>query len=140
MNETLKALFRYIKRENCDPAWHAIRDNVLAGIYHRDMCFADVVKVLLTAYAEALMDPRFELPGRHNAAEDLLLAPIKGHHAVDFMGPSSTETRYTVEQFYGAMIDKMMGDLRCCTIGWCRHEIWPEEAASAPSTPALAGM
>ncbi|WP_241295729.1 hypothetical protein [Burkholderia stabilis] len=137
MNETLKALFRYIKRENCDPTWQGIRDNVLGAIYHPEMCYVDVLKVLLTAYTQALMEPRFELPGRHNAAEDLLLAPIKGHHAIDFMGPSSVEVRYSVEQFYGAMIEKMMGDLRCCRIDWCRDEIWPEENTSAEAAPAL---
>lgn len=138
MDKTLKTLFRYIKRENCDPTWRAIRDNVLAEIYHRDMRFTDVVKVLLTTYTHALMEPRFEMPGRHNASEDLLLAPIKGHHAIDFLGANSVDAHYTVEQFYGAIIDKMMGDLRCCRIDWCQSEIWPEVTASVPSAPSLA--
>jgi len=125
VNETLRALLRYTKRQTCAVTWTDLRDNVLAAIYHRDMKFVDVVKVLLGAYTQALMEPRFELPGRHSAAEDLLLSPIKGSHAIELLGPTGVETQYSVEQFYGAMIEKMMADLRCCRVDWCRNEIWP---------------
>lgn len=106
MQGPLKALFRYVKNMDNDRSWVAIRDNVLAQIYHPNMRFVDVIKVLLTAYTEALMEPRFELPGRHNVSEELLLAPIKGHHSIELGGPSSVEQKYSVEQFYSAMIDK----------------------------------
>lgn len=101
------------------------------------MRFADVVTVLVSAYAIALAEPRFQLPGRHNAAEDLILAPVKGTHALDNPGPVALTAMYPVEQFYAAMIDKMMSDLRMCNIGWCRLEIWPEENTPATTVPTL---
>lgn len=128
MSDTLKALFRYLKQRDSDLTWQGLRDNAFAPIYHPDMRFTDVIKVLLSAYTEALMEPRFELPGRHNAAEDLILSPIKGSHAVEYPGPASMEARYSVEQFYGAVVSKLISDLRLCRIDWCRGEILPNES------------
>ncbi|KKI35576.1 hypothetical protein VI03_27840 [Burkholderia vietnamiensis] len=135
MGPTLKVLLRYTKQRDSDLTWRSLRDNVFASIYHPDMKFVDVVKVLLAAYTEALMEPRFELPGRHNAAEDLILAPIKGAHAVGYPGPASMQSRYSVEQFYDAVVSKLVSDLRLCRIDWCRGEIWPEDTSLIPTTP-----
>lgn len=130
MSDTLKALFRFLKREEANPTWAQLRDKVFASIYHPEMSFADVIKVLVNVYTEALVEPRFQMPGRQNAAEDLVLAPIKGTHALDWPGPKSLETLYSVDHFYGAMINKLVSDLRCSRIDWCRTEIWPEERAA----------
>lgn len=138
MTETLKAVFRYMKRSDSVDSWQALRDRVFAPLFHPEMRFVDVVHVLMSVYTEALMEPRFELPGRHNAAEDLVLAPIKGSHAIEFMGPSDLARQYSVEQFYGAMISKMLCDLRLCRVDWCADELLAENNKTArPHQPAL---
>ena len=103
------------------------------------ICLTDVVKVLLIAHTPALMEPRFELPGCDNAAEHVVLAPIKGQHTVEIAGPWSVDTRYSVEQSYNAMISKMMGDLQAARVDWCRDELWPESVspAAGATVPSL---
>ncbi|HIH2752474.1 TPA: hypothetical protein ACYLN4_008341 [Burkholderia lata] len=126
MDETLKSLFRYVKREDYDATWQGLREHVLGALYHHEMRFIDVLSVLMRSYSQALMEPRLALPGRYNAAEDLVLAPVKGSHAIEFMGPTAMDQRYSVEQFYGAMIRKMLSDLRLARVDWCADEIWPD--------------
>jgi hypothetical protein len=76
-------------------------------------------------------------PGNSNRGS--IIAPIKGHHAIEFMGPSTVETLYSVEQFYDAMIGKMMGDLQVIRVDWCRVELWPPSVRPTGSiaVPAL---
>ncbi|WP_186214419.1 hypothetical protein [Burkholderia gladioli] len=135
MDDTLKSLLRYVKREDYDATWQGLREQVLGVLYHHEMRFIDVLSVLMRSYSQALMEPRFELPGRHSAAEDLVLAPVKGSHAIEFMGAAAMDQRYSVEQFYGAMIRKMLSDLRLARVDWCAGDIWPDGRATASHHP-----
>lgn len=137
MDETLKALLRYVKQEHCDATWTGLRAHVFGALYHAEMGYVDVLSVLLRAYTKALIEPRFELPGRHNAAEDLILAPIKGLHSIEALGPKTLDSQYSVVQFYGAMITKMLSDLRATRVDWCSEEIWPERSVGVNAVPAL---
>ena len=123
MNQTLKALLRYVKATGSDTTWIALREHVLGPIYHREMKLVDVLSVVLQAYELALFEPRFELPGRCTASLDLLLAPIRGSSSLDVVGPPDVQTQYSVERFYGAMIAKMLSDLRLTRVDWCAEEL-----------------
>lgn len=124
IDDTLKAVLRYVKITDYDGTWQSLRKDVFAHLYHPDMPFLDVFQVLLHAYERAVMEPRFELPGRHHAADDLILSPVKGCLAIDMLGPKDgIETKYTVEQFYGTMVRWMLSNLRVTRVDWCRGEL-----------------
>ncbi len=138
MSPTLLALLRYAKQEDVDGAWTSVRDQVLGPIYHPEMKLANVLRVLLEAWMEALNDTRFALPGRRpglHALEELVLAPVVGHFSVAQWPGATLETTCTVEQFYTAIVHKMISDFRLARVDWCREEIWPERyAAEAEKT------
>lgn len=128
----LKAVLKYVKSPDCDSSWQGLRDTVLSSLYHPNMAFLDVFRVLMHAYERALMEPRFGLPGRQQAAEDLILSPVKGCMSIDLIGPKEElETKYTVEQFYGTMIAWMLSNLRLTRIDWCRDELGLDVLPSA---------
>lgn len=131
MNDTTKALFRYVKREDYEATLEALREHAFGALYHPDMRFMDVFSILLRTYKEALMEPRFALGNCDSAFDELLLAPIDGSHSVKFMGPADLNDKYSVEQFYGSMIRKMLCDLRLARVDWCATEIWPAESKPA---------
>ena len=117
MDNTLKALLRYVKQEDFDISWQAVRDNVFAPLYHPDMRFLDVMEVLLKTYEQAFREPRFEL----SSCEALVMAPVVGVHRLDWN--TTLQTQYTVEQFYASMIRKMLSDLRHARVDWCKSEL-----------------
>ena len=118
MDNTLKALLRYVKQNEFDSTWQGVRDNVFAPLYHDDMRFFDVMHVLLEAYKKALAEPRFEM--RDRAFTDLILAPL---HRVNAYSDVRLETEYSIEQFYAVIILKMLSDLRLTRADWCRDEL-----------------
>jgi hypothetical protein len=128
VSETLKALLRYTKVLGADFHWKSVRDQVLAPLYHSHLSMFDVLQLMLGAYTELLMEPRFETPGHMRAAETLVLAPVKGAHSIDLIGPHDLTRQYSVEQFYGAMLRKMLSDMQLSRVDWCRGQIWPEQA------------
>ncbi|PRD92262.1 hypothetical protein [Burkholderia contaminans] len=123
MNQTLRALLRYVMATGSDTSCISLREHVLGLIYHREMKLVDVLSVVLQAYEQALFEPRFELPGRCSASLDLLLAPIQGSSSLNVARPLYVQTRYSVEQFYGAMIAKMLSDLSLTRVDWCAEEL-----------------
>lgn len=154
MSPTLRALLRYTKSENRPrrdehSTWERVRTLVLGPLYYENMGLLDVVRVVLSAWTEALVEPRFEMPSRHNAAEDLVLAPVTGFHSVELLGARELDKAYSVKQFYDAMLRKMLSDLMLARVDWCRGEVWPErvenpaqalsDGTDSTNTPALAG-
>ncbi len=129
LSARLLALLRYAKSEGRETTWRDVA-SALGDLYHPEMTLADVIHHLVSAFSEVLCEPRFEVGGG-GAGEDLLLAPIKGHHAIEFMGPKTLDTLYTVEQFYNAQVSFIIGQLRISSIGWCRA--WYEGAPSSQS-------
>ena len=124
MDDTLKGVLRYAKTATADNNWRDLRDQVFASLYHPDMAFLDVFQVLLHAYERAVLEPRFELPGSHHAADDLILSPVKGALSIDHPFPrNGLDTLYSVEQFYGAMMNWMLSNLRLTRVDWCRDEL-----------------
>lgn len=130
MSDRLLVLLRHAKSESPGTTWRDVAA-ALGDLYHPEMTLADVIHHVVSAFSEVLCEARFEVGGGGGAGEDLLLAPIKGHHAIEFMGPKTLDTQYTVEQFYNAQVSFIMGQLRISSIGWCRA--WYEGAPSSQS-------
>lgn len=132
MNPRLLTLLRFAKSERSGSTWRDVAQ-ALGDLYHPEMTLADVIHHLVAAYSEVLCEPRFEIGGSGKASEELLLAPIKGFHSIDFAGPRSLSTSYTVEQFYNAFVLHILGQLSITSIGWCRA--WFD--GTCPSHPPL---
>ena len=132
MNPRLLTLLRFAKSERSGSTWRDVAQ-ALGDLYHPEMTLADVIHHLVAAYSEVLCEPRFEVGRSGKASEELLLAPIKGFHSIDFAGPRSLTTPYTVEQFYNAFVLHILGQLSITSIGWCRA--WFD--GTTPSLPPL---
>lgn len=130
MSDRLLVLLRYAKSENRGSTWRDVAA-ALGDLYHPDMTLSDAVHHIVAAFTEALAEPRFEVGRGGTAGVDLLLAPIKGHHSVEALGPSRLDTSYTVEQFYNAQVAYVLGQLSIAKIGWCRD--WFAGTASSPA-------
>lgn len=121
LDETLKVLLEYTKRtEEVTFEWKELA-GVLGPLYYHDMKLIDVLSILITTYEKVLMEPRFELPGRHHAVYDIVVAPVEGTFSVDLWGPKDLHNTYTVEQFYTSIIKKMLSDIRLTNVGWLRE-------------------
>jgi hypothetical protein len=119
ISDRLRALLIFSKRPDAKEwKWQVVAD-ALAEIYSPGMRLYWVMHHLVEAYQEATAEPRFEV-GRCDVLE-VLMAPIKGHTAIDMLGPASLETKYTVEDFYNAMVVKILGQLQCTNIAWLRE-------------------
>jgi hypothetical protein len=68
--------------------------------------------------------------------DTLFLAPVDGHFAVQWPGPRDLSDTYTVEQFYQAILSRMLSDIMLTRIDWCRDVIWPERAQDQAQTPS----
>lgn len=82
------------------------------------MPLSDVVTIVLAAYGEALAEKRFQLGNPQYAARDLILAPIKGSSAVEWRGPASLQTKYSVEQFFNSILKQMLTELSLSRVDW----------------------
>ena len=133
LNQRLLTLLRFAKSKRSGSTWRDVARS-LGELYHPEMTLADVIHHLVAAYSEDLCEPRFEVGRGGKAAEDLLLAPIKGFHAIELAGPCSLDTTYTVEQFYNAFVIHILGQLSITSIGWCRA--WYEDKALYSSLEA----
>ncbi len=125
LSDRLVALLRYAKSPSRASGWQAIPP-VLADLYHPEMRLQDVLHHVVAAYEEVLAEPRFCVRGGTTQAVDLLLAPVKGYHAIEMlMGPKDgLQTKYTVEEFYDAIVGHILGQLTITNVGWCRDQLF----------------
>ncbi|MDD5056579.1 MAG: hypothetical protein PHQ60_02300 [Sideroxydans sp.] len=132
LNSTTLALLRYSKRNlNGEKvSWRDVVD-ALKPVYGFQMTLEDLMQVLLREYGEVMNEKRFEFGSSDTASRNLLLAPIKGHFAVEFMGPRSLDVKYSVEEFYNAMVREIVSAFRVARIDWCRDEVFPANAENA---------
>lgn len=115
MTETMRALLRYSKKESTSSNWKDIREEVLGELYHYDMDVIDVFTVIYTVMEAVAQEPKFET--RLNPLR-IMTAPSRGWVAV---------RKDSMEEFYGAMIRHMMGELRMTRVDWCRNQLFPFE-------------
>ncbi len=137
MSDRLLVLLRHAKSEGRGASWRDVAA-ALGDLYHPDMTLTDVVHHIVAAFTEVLAEPRFEVGRGGTAAEELLLAPIKGYHTVEALGPSRLDTTYTVEQFYNAQIAYVLGQLSIARVGWCRDEFIGGNRHRSATTPLMA--
>ncbi len=116
ISATLLNLLRFSKRSN-ECTWQNIAE-VLEPQFFRDMPLPDVVTIVLAAYGEALAEKRFQMGNPHYAARDLILAPIKGSCAVEWRGPASLQTQYSVEEFFNSILKQMVTELSLSRVDW----------------------
>lgn len=127
LNPRLHTLLRFAKSERSGSTWRDVA-TALGDLYHPDMTLQDVIHHLVAAFSDVLCEPRFEVGRGGKAAEELLLAPIRGYHSIELAGPRSEDTAYTVGQVYNAFVLHILGQLSIACIGWCRE--WYEGNAS----------
>lgn len=116
IDPTLKALMLYAKK--ADELTVEGVTKVLRPIYSDDIRILDVVRIIIYAWQKALSEPRFAMRRRDDAVIDLLMAPVKGFHAVELWGPKNLETTYSVEQYYTSVIKAVLSDLRFTRVDW----------------------
>lgn len=121
MSDRLLVLLRYAKSEHRGSTWRDVAA-ALGDLYHPEMTLTDVVHHAVAAFSEVIAEPRFRVGRGGAAAEELLLAPIKGYHSVEALGPTRLDAQYTVEQFYNAQIAHVLGQLSIARIDWCRDQ------------------
>lgn len=90
----------------------------LGELYHPVMTVETALHHLVQAFQEMGEDARFEIDVNAKSMPPLLLAPVKGPHSVDWLGPKSLSTSYTVEQFYNSMVSYMMSYMRLARVDW----------------------
>lgn len=124
ISSRLLALLRHAKSSNPAPGWQAIAV-ALGDLYHPEMKLSDVLHHLVAAYEEVLAEPRFKVHGGTTQAVDILLAPVKGFHTIEHFGPTEgLASKYSVEEFYNAIVAHLVGQLRITNIGWCRDQLF----------------
>jgi len=101
----------------------------LEWCYCQKMKLADAVHHCVEALREASEEPRLRLSSVR--MEDLVLAPIKGFHSVEPLGPAHGKTSYSVDAFYKSMIQHALGILVCARTDWCSIELAAESRAAA---------
>lgn len=112
----------------------------LAWCYGGKLSLKDALHHAVAAWEEASKDGRYEM-GRKTTL-DLLLAPIDGNASIELLGPAGMDTKYTVGQFYGAILLRVMGDLQVTRCDWCMSKLdeargraaaWDERTARQPA-------
>lgn len=93
----------------------------LAWCYGGKLSLKDALHHAVAAWGEASKDGRYEM-GRTTTL-DLLLAPIAGVASIELLGPAGMDTHYTVAQFYGAILQRVMGDLQVTRCDWCLAQL-----------------
>lgn len=89
--------------------------------YGGKLSLKDALHHALAAWEEASKDGRYEM-GRGDTLE-LVLAPIRGPSSIELLGPAGLDTQYTVGQFYGAILARVMGALQVTRCDWCREQL-----------------
>lgn len=123
ITDTLKALLVYCKTvrpESDEPefTWDKIA-KVLEPIYSSDMRLADIIHIVSKAYTDAINDRRFCIRGIEYMLSAVILSPVQSTTSIDMLGPiKGIETQYSVEQFYNAMLARMLNDLRNTRVDW----------------------
>ena len=117
MDKTLKSLLVYSKTTGDTFTWQNVRFGCLGALYHYDMALIDVVRVVFKAHEQLQSEQRFHV----SISEPLIFAPVLGPSRLkDF--PLMHDT-FDIEQFYNAILNKMMNDFRFSSVGWCREEL-----------------
>lgn len=70
-------------------------------------------------------EDRFETPSKDTKSIDLILAPIRGTSSVEPFGASRIDTKYSIEEFYNAILSAMMTDFYIARVDWLVNEgLW----------------
>lgn len=129
-SERLLILLRHAKAPETDFNWRGVAA-ALGGLYHPQMSLADVMHHLAAAYTELTEEPRFAVPAGPAMLANLLLAPVKGPHSIELMGPRSTEQAYAIEAFYNSIAAYMLGALMMARVDWCQEQLASRPPAAA---------
>lgn len=126
LSDRLAALINLSKRVangTSDATLESISE-ALEWCYCANMRLADALHHALEALKEANAEPRLCLGAAD--IEALILAPIKGLNSIELFGPSDLQVKYSVESFYMAMINHVLGKLMCTRVDWCAEELRAE--------------
>lgn len=105
--------------------WIDIRYHLSDLYLANAMTLVDVVQVVARSHQQLLDDSRFDIGDKDNNRIDLILAPIRGPSSVELLGASRIDNQYSVEDYYNAILRKMMSDFSIARIDWLVNEtIW----------------
>jgi len=97
----------------------------LSDLYIGLISLVDVIEIVAKSHQQLLDDSRFDIGDKDNNRIDLILAPIRGPSSVELLGASRIDNQYSVEDYYNAILRKMMSDFSIARIDWLVNEtIW----------------
>ena len=126
ISQLLKTLLVFAKTHDGEFTMASV-NSALADLYHPEMRFVDIFTVLNKALLELQAEPRFQYGNKDDLFLSVLMAPVKGYsRLVRFPQSLTLADTFSVEQFYGAMIQHIMMTLKLTNMGWCREQLFPE--------------
>lgn len=102
--------------------WIDIRYHLSELYLANAMTLVDVVEVVARSHQQLLDDSRFDIGDKDNNRIDLILAPIRCPYSVDLLGASRIDNQYSVEDYYNAILRKMMSDFCIARVDWLFNE------------------
>jgi hypothetical protein len=135
ISSLLKSLLYFSKRidtfvpKDESISWHHIARFLEAehgyGYGPNSLRFGDTIRLLLTAYQEAIENPDLSLPGRNIAIQELLLTPLTGTFAMEWpsWNVNFTEPVYSLERVYEKFIRRIISDLMMTTVSKCEEYV-----------------
>ncbi len=130
ISELLRTLLVFAKTHDGEFTMGSV-NAALADLYHPEMKLVDIFTVLNKALLELQAEPRFQYGNKDELFFDILMAPVKGYSGlVRFPHSLKLADTFSVEQFYGAMLNHIMMTLKLTNMGWCREQLFPESAPS----------
>lgn len=121
ISDTTLALLIHAKKEKTDFELDAIK-KVLAPIYSPDMNLGDVLLVVHRSLLELMGESRFQVGKSADFFLEIILAPAKLNGSFSLRGDplkKSSNEKYTLDEFYGSILGKMMFPFRVAHVGWC---------------------
>jgi len=98
-----------------------VLSSALDWCYGGKLRLRDAMHHAIAAWTEAGADARYEM-GRADTLE-LVMAPVSGTSSIDLLGPRDMGTKYSVSEFYGAMLLQIMSALQRTRCDWCMAQL-----------------
>ncbi len=122
LSKTTIALLKLAKdfEEKNQPnrTWIDIRCHLSELYLTQAMTLVDVVEVVSRSHQQLLNESRFEIGDKDQKTIELILAPIRGPSSVELLGAARIDTKYSIEEYYNAVLSKMMSDFCRARVDW----------------------
>ena len=118
VSSTLKTLLTHSKKSGLGDSitWKVVADE-RSPFFFDNMSMVDVVSIVINAFEEALMEPRFKIK-INGAARDLVLSPITGPLGVRIPDSTAGTSSISIDEWYNAILRHIYSELRLSTVVW----------------------